>query len=194
MGLVTISGRGVRIPADFSVTFTVLICTVELVVISLSLKEWLFTKTPFFLQYLCELLRTLMDEVLETFRDLSSYGFYVWSSQPVKAIGQKTWISHRRRYRGKRNEKEDKDKNHMEIVKIRVENKANGMSVKNNTAASFRVFNMNDHLRAKTFARIEQIEIPYIPLYDICLSHITFCAHHSARTISIVYWHTICDN
>lgn len=141
-----------------------------------------------------------MDEVPKTLRKASKYGFYVWDSQELKAIGEKRDesssknTSHQERKRA-----ECQDGDDFEIVKVPVTDRADATSIENSIAVRFRVFNMSDYHQKDLFVRVEQTENPDIPLRDVKLSHVPLlCAsfrmylfYYSRETLSVTFHHRV---
>lgn len=76
----------------------------------------------------------------------------------------------------------DKGEGDMEIVKVPMTSKADGMSVEYGNVASVRVFSVNGDHQADLYVRYKETEDPDILLCDSSLSHVTslrvsFCKH-----------------
>lgn len=115
-----------------------------------------------------------MVEVADILVDACTYGFYVWESEALTEIGNKSKKS------SSKNTSEQNRKNgkgqigeHMKIVLFSVTDMADAMSIENGTAVIFCVFNVSDCHRSNLFVSMELIEEQDIPIRNVSLLHLT---------------------
>lgn len=86
-----------------------------------------------------------MSDVPESLWDMSKYGFYMWDTLPMKAIGNKSRDSSSKSTSEKYlKEGEGQGGDNKEIVEFTVTDRANVMSVENGTTLDVWVFNVSD--------------------------------------------------
>lgn len=71
-------------------------------------------------------------------------------------------------------------------MEVPITDKMYTIFVKNGTAVSANVFNVNNHPQVDFLKKIEQFEGPDILVRDMSLSQKLLCAHQSAGTISVI--------